>query len=67
MKENNKKDAVRIKHILEAIETIGRHPDGLSEEEFFRDELLTNLAARQLSVIGEAMDSLSWEFKESHP
>ena len=63
---DNEKDVVRLKHIYDALATIERHLDGVSEESFHSDELLVNLLARQLSIIGEAMDSLSEAFREQH-
>ena len=64
---DNEKDNVRLKHVHDAFVTINRHLDGVSEESFRNDELLVNLLARQLSIIGEAMDSLSGAFKKQHP
>lgn len=63
----NKQDKLRVHHILDAIETISRHLIGVSEEDFLRNELLTNLAAMQIAIIGEALDNLSEDFRTSHP
>jgi uncharacterized protein with HEPN domain len=61
------KDAIRVRHVLDAIKTLDRHLKNISEEQFVADELLINLAARQFSVIGEAMNSPSEEFRMLHP
>ncbi|MFZ2299632.1 MAG: HepT-like ribonuclease domain-containing protein [Candidatus Moraniibacteriota bacterium] len=63
----DKKDSIRVKHILDAIALLDRHLGGVSEEEFLQNDLLINLAARQIAIIGEAMDSLSSEFRDQHP
>lgn len=63
----NKQDNLRVHHILDAIELIDRHLTGVSEEDFFQNELLINLAAMQMAIIGEAMDNLSDDFRKSHP
>lgn len=63
----NEKDSVRLKHIHDALATIERHLDGVSEEAFHKNELFVNLLARQLSIIGEAMDCFSEEFKRRNP
>lgn len=63
----DKKDSIRVKHIFDAIALLDRHLGSVSEEEFLHSDLLINLAARQIAVIGEAMDSLSSEFHEKYP
>ena len=63
----NEKDSVRLQHISDALATIERHLDGVSAEVFHSDELLVNLLARQLSIIGEALDCLSEAFKQQNP
>lgn len=63
----NKKDTIRIKHILDAIALLDQHLGSVSEKEFLQNDLLINLAARQIAIIGEAMDSLSDEFRKSYP
>lgn len=63
----DKKDNIRVKHILDAIALLDLHLGNVSEEKFLQSDLLINLAARQIAIIGEAMDSLSDEFHEKHP
>ena len=62
-----KRDIVRIRHILDAIATLDKYLSDCSREEFFKDELLTNMAARQISIVGEAMDVFSSEFRSEYP
>lgn len=64
---NSLSDATRVEHILEAIATIDRHLSDVSIEAFVENELLTNLAAMQVSIIGEALGCLSESFREKHP
>lgn len=63
----DKKDLVRVKHILDAIVLLDQHLGSVSEEEFLQSDLLVNLAARQIAIIGEAIASLSKEFREKYP
>jgi uncharacterized protein with HEPN domain len=63
----DKKDIIRIKHILDSIALLDQHLSDVSEENFLRSDLLVNLAARQIAIIGEAMDNLSDAFRVSHP
>jgi len=61
------KDILRVRHILDAIDMIDRHLGGVSEEKFVADELLTNLVAMKITVIGEALAALSGDFRVAHP
>ncbi len=63
----DKKDSIRVKHILDAIALLDQHLGSVSEEEFLQNDLLINLAARQIAIIGEAMDSFSSEFRGKYP
>ena len=42
----DKKDIIRVKHILDAIMLLDQHLSDVSEEEFLQSDLLINLAAR---------------------
>jgi|SRR3989338_4220499 len=64
---NEVKDIDRLLHITEAIDMLERHLAGVSLDDFYRNELLVNLAARQISIIGEAMNNLSDELKQKYP
>lgn len=63
----NKRDLLRVQHILDAIEIIDRHLSDVSEEDFLQNELLINLASMQIAIIGEAMNNLSDDFRKSYP
>jgi uncharacterized protein with HEPN domain len=63
----HEKDIVRVRHMLDAIATLDKYLVDRSREDFFSDELLINMAARQISIVGEAMDALSQEFRSDHP
>jgi len=62
----HKKDIVRVHHMLDAIATLDKYLADCSREDFFKDELLINMAARQISIVGEAMDALSQEFRSDN-
>ncbi len=63
----HKRDIVRVRHILDAIAMLDKYLSACSREAFFKDELLVNMAARQISIVGEAMDALSQEFRSDYP
>lgn len=63
----HKKDITRVRHMLDAIELLNKHLSSATEDNFLRDDLLNNLAARQISIVGEAMGNLSQEFRIQYP
>ena len=61
------KDKLYIRHILDAIFTIGQYMSGVEYEDFLGDKLRQDGAIRELEIIGEASKQLSLEFKEKYP
>ncbi len=58
MKRLNISDADRLEHI-KAITLIISNATGLSESDFYKDEILKWAVVRDLEVIGEAANSIS--------
>lgn len=67
MKSHDISDADRLHHIKVAIDFIISHTEGLSEDDFYRNEILKRAVVRDLEVIGEAANSISEKTKENHP
>ncbi len=63
----NEKDKVRILHINEAIQFIITHKKGTYEDTLINDMVLRFALERQLEIIGEAVNFLSEEIKNSYP
>ncbi len=62
-----KDDKAYLRHILEAIEKIGRYIEGVSFEEFGENDMMVDAVVRELEIIGEASKNLSEAFCQSHP
>ena len=62
-----KKDVIFLRHILEEIAKIERSVDGLTEEDFKKDQDTQDATLRRLEVIGEAVKNLSAKLKSTHP
>jgi len=54
MRKHEISDRDRLYHIKEAIEFILSQTDGLTEDDFYRDEVLKRAFVQDLEVIGEA-------------
>ena len=63
----SKSDFVFLNHILDAITQIEIYTAGLSYRQFTEDRLVQDGVVRQLEIIGEAVRSLSDEFRAEHP
>ena len=64
-----KSDQVLIDHILESATKILRFIKGLPFEHFTRsdNEIVVSAVIKELIVVGEAVNNLSEEFRESNP
>ena len=62
MKEQ-RKDKMRLTHILEAIERLEKHAGGLTREELEADVLRYYGIVKNIEIIGEAARMLTDEFK----
>lgn len=60
------RDEAYLLDILIASQKILRFTEGISREQFDRDELLQNALIRMLEVIGEAARSVSEDIKLAH-
>lgn len=63
----DKDDKVYLQHILQATQQIEEYLDGVSYEEFMREEMIQDAVMRQLEIIGEAVKNLSFELRQKHP
>lgn len=60
------RDAVNLRHILDAITKIERYVE-VGHEQFLSDSLRQDAAIRQLEIVGEATKRLSPAFRRAHP
>lgn len=58
---------LRVQDILESIQKILRYTDGMSQEEFDRDERTFDAVVRNFLIIGEAANFIPEEIEETHP
>lgn len=61
------RDRLHILHIRDAVDRVAEYSEKLDYAEFARQEIMFDAIMMQIIVIGEAVNSLSAEFKESHP
>lgn len=61
-----KSDQIYVEHIIDAINLINKYLKGVSFEEFYNDSLLQDGVIRQFSIIGEAANKLSGDFKKEN-
>lgn len=59
-------DKVRVEHILEAILEIESYTFQVSENEFLSNSMMRNACAKQIEIIGEAVNLISDELKQKH-
>lgn len=55
------RDKTRLEHILSAIERLEKHAGSLSREELEADVLRYYGIVKNVEIIGEAANMLSWE------
>ena len=58
-----KDDKIYLKHIIDALEKIGRYLKEVSEESFYGDDMLLDATIRELEIIGEATNNISEDFQ----
>ena len=56
-----------LSHIFESIISIGKYTEGMSFEEFEKDQKTIDAVIRNFEIIGEASNKLPKEFREKHP
>ena len=59
-------DRAYLAHIREAIDTIEEYLRGVSYEAFVGNKMMVDAVVRELEIIGEASNNLSYEFREKH-
>jgi len=60
------RDIERLQHIAEAIDDILEFTKGKSFDEFLQNKMLKHAVYRNFTVIGEAANLLTKEYKETH-
>lgn len=61
------RDKLYLSHIVSAIEDIERFIDGMTEQDFYGNDLVQSAVIRKFEIIGEAVKRMSPETKEVHP
>ncbi|NJM80968.1 MAG: DUF86 domain-containing protein [Flavobacterium sp.] len=61
--QNNSKDLIRLKHILDSIVEIENYIENKNFADFQENSMLSNASIRLLEIIGEASNHLSLEIK----
>ena len=62
-----KKDPrIFLGHIMESIDAIENHTNGVTKEKFIRNLLIQDAVIRRIEIIGEAVKNLSSDFKKKH-
>jgi uncharacterized protein with HEPN domain len=56
-----------LSHILDEVNFVLTHTEGLSEERFLADATLTRAVIRSLEIIGEATKKLPRDFTDQYP
>lgn len=61
-----RQDKIYLQHILDELNFILNESNNLNFDIFIESEIYTRAFSRSLEIIGEAVKSLSSDFKESH-
>ena len=56
-----------LKHINDEIAFVLSKTEGISQEDFNKDDVLSRAVIRSLEIVGEASKKLPQEFKEKYP
>lgn len=62
-----KDNTVYLKHIIESIDKINKYLNGISFDEFIKDEMRVSATIREMEIIGEAANKIGEEFKNKYP
>ena len=60
-------DLPYLRHMLDAVERLGRYLEGVDRELFEADEVLQDAVIRQLEILGEAASRVTTAFRGSVP
>ena len=63
----SEKDKNYLQHILDAADKTQQFVNGLSYDEFIKNDMAYAATIRELEIIGEASYKISDEFQEAHP
>ena len=61
------RDATSLWDMVEAIKKIHKFTLGMTEDDYFENELLQSAVERKLEILGEAARRISVEFQAEHP
>lgn len=61
-----KSDEAYLRHILDEVNYLLKQAQGLTYDQFLKDETLQRAFARSFEIIGEAAKNLSADFKRRH-
>lgn len=61
------RDIERLQHIADAVDDILEFTEGKTFEEFLQNKMLKHAVYRNFTVIGEAANLLTGEYRETHP
>lgn len=56
-----------LEDVLEAIDKIARYTQGMSQEQFEKNELVVDAVLRNIEIIGEASANIPDSIRESYP
>jgi uncharacterized protein with HEPN domain len=62
-----RRDAERLRDILDAAAAVNRYIADVPFVELLRNDMMQNAVLRQLTIIGEAANNLTAEFRLQHP
>lgn len=62
-----KNDLTYLRHVDDSIKNIGIFINGTSHDDFIKNKMMVNAIVRELEIIGEAANNVSFEFREAHP
>ncbi|HKN29245.1 MAG TPA: HepT-like ribonuclease domain-containing protein [Roseiarcus sp.] len=60
-------DRVRLRHIADALESVGRFVEGRRREDLDRDQMLVFALVHALQIVGEAAGKMAAETRGRHP
>ncbi|KKQ75378.1 MAG: hypothetical protein US96_C0012G0007 [Candidatus Woesebacteria bacterium GW2011_GWB1_38_5b] len=66
MTEERKDDILYLNHVIKACEEIASFIKSINKEQFLHDSLIQNAVLHQLSILGEALNNTSNQFKTNH-
>ena len=62
-----REDRVRLRHIADALDSVGRFMEGRRREDLDRDQMLVFALVHALQIVGEAASKVTAETRGRHP